>query len=129
MTTENLAPDEVAAVQKCEGAYNKLRDELAKVIVGQNEEATPLLISVREARPDLWGTSYYLGKAQLALGNAAAALPLLRTAASRAPDEAPVQYQLARALQALGRKAEAKLAFARVSRLKSKANSESILMK
>lgn len=96
---------------------------------GQNEEATPLLISVREARPDLWGTSYYLGKAQLALGNAAAALPLLRTAASRAPDEAPVQYQLARALQALGRKAEAKLAFARVSRLKSKANSESILMK
>ena len=96
---------------------------------GQNEEATPLLISVREARPDLWGTSYYLGKAQLALGNAAAALPLLKTAASRAPDEAPVQYQLARALQALGRKAEAQLAFAKVSRLQSKANSESILMK
>jgi len=29
MTTENLSPDEVAAVQKCEQAYNKLRDELA----------------------------------------------------------------------------------------------------
>lgn len=96
---------------------------------GKNEEAAPLLIAVKEARPDLWGTSYYLGKAQLAIGNAAAALPLLKTAASRAPNEAPVQYQLARALQALGRKAEAQLVFARVSRLQSKANSESILMK
>ena len=28
--------DDVAAVQQCEKAYNKLRDELSKVIVGQN---------------------------------------------------------------------------------------------
>ena len=46
MTTENLSPDEVAAVQKCEQAYNKLRDELAKVIVGQNEVIEQVLIAV-----------------------------------------------------------------------------------
>ena len=46
MTTENLSPDEVAAVQKCEQAYNKLRDELAKVIVGQNEVIEQVLIAI-----------------------------------------------------------------------------------
>ena len=46
MSTENLAPDEVAAVQKCEGAYNRLRDELAKVIVGQNEVIEQVLIAI-----------------------------------------------------------------------------------
>src|SRR5262245_7081399 len=46
MTTENLSPDEVAAVQKCEQAYNKLRDELAKVIVGQSEVIEQVLIAM-----------------------------------------------------------------------------------
>ena len=46
MTTDNLSPDDVAAVQKCEQAYNKLRDELAKVIVGQNEVIEQVLIAV-----------------------------------------------------------------------------------
>ena len=46
MTTENLAADEVAAVQKCEGAYNTLRDELAKVIVGQNDVIEQVLIAI-----------------------------------------------------------------------------------
>ena len=46
MTTENLSPDEVAAVQKCEQAYNKLRDELAKVIVGQNDVIEQVLIAM-----------------------------------------------------------------------------------
>ena len=46
MTTENLSVDDVAAVQKCEQAYNKLRDELAKVIVGQNEVIEQVLIAV-----------------------------------------------------------------------------------
>src|SRR5436190_8153358 len=46
MTDENLSPDEVAAVQKCEQAYNKLRDELAKVIVGQNEVIEQVLIAI-----------------------------------------------------------------------------------
>jgi len=94
----------------------------------QNDEALLLLTEVKLSRPDLWGTSYYLGKAQLALGKPNAALPLLQEAARRAPKESPVQYQLARAYQALGRRAEAAQAFARVARLKSKANSESILM-
>ena len=94
----------------------------------QNDEALLLLTEVKLSRPDLWGTSYYLGKAQLALGKPNAALPLLQEAARRAPKESPVQYQLARAYHALGRRAEAAQAFARVARLKSKANSESILM-
>ena len=46
MTTENLTPDDVAAVQKCESAYNKLRDELAKVIVGQNDVIEQVLIAI-----------------------------------------------------------------------------------
>ncbi|MFN8938536.1 MAG: tetratricopeptide repeat protein, partial [Acidobacteriota bacterium] len=75
------------------------------------------------------GTSYYLGKGKLALGEAGAALPLLEQAARRAPGEAAVQYQLARALNALGRKGEAAAAFARVARLRAAANAESIVMK
>jgi protein O-GlcNAc transferase len=93
------------------------------------DEAAPLLKAVSEARPDLWGTHYYLGKAQLALGHAAEALPLLQRAASRAPNESAVQYQLARALQSLGRKAEAQQAFAKVAKLKTAANVETIMMK
>ena len=49
--------------------------------------------------------------------------------AARAPSESAVQYQLARTLQALGRKAEAQQVFARVARLKVRANSETIVMK
>jgi Flp pilus assembly protein TadD len=99
--------------------------------VQQNEPkpAVPLLEAVATSRPDLWGTHYYLGKAQMLLGNAKAALPLLDTAAQRAPGEAPVHYQRARALQSLGRAAEAKQAFARVAQLQRQANSESIVMK
>ena len=96
---------------------------------GRYEEAAPLLRAVADSRPDLWGTHYYLGKAQLALGHATAALPLLQRAAARAPSESAVQYQLARTLQALGRKAEAQQVFARVARLKARANSETIVMK
>ncbi len=95
----------------------------------RNEESLSLLTDVRSSRPDLWGTSYYLGKAQLALGKAALALPLLLEAARRATNESPVQYQLARAYQALGRKTEAAQAFASVARLKAQANSETILMR
>ncbi len=95
----------------------------------RNDESLILLTAVKSSRPDLWGTSYYLGKAQLALGKPALALPLLIEAAHRAPNESPVQYQLARAYQGLGRKTEAAQAFARVARLKAQANSETILMR
>src|ERR1700761_3663293 len=37
---------DVAAVQRCEAAYNRIRDELAKVIVGQNEVIEQVLIAV-----------------------------------------------------------------------------------
>ena len=46
LATLGSSPDEVAAVQKCEQAYNKLRDELAKVIVGQNEVIEQVLIAI-----------------------------------------------------------------------------------
>jgi len=44
--SEDLPQDDVAAVQKCEQAYNKIRDELSKVIVGQDEVIEQVLIAV-----------------------------------------------------------------------------------
>jgi MoxR-like ATPase len=44
--SDPLPPDDVAAVSRCEQAYNRLRDELAKVIVGQNEVIEQVLIAV-----------------------------------------------------------------------------------
>src|SRR5687767_15099992 len=38
--------DDVAAVQRCEKAYNQIRDELSKVIVGQNEVIEQVLIAI-----------------------------------------------------------------------------------
>src|ERR1051325_9946313 len=43
---EPLRPDDVAAVQRCEQAYNRIRDELSKVIVGQNEVIEQVLIAI-----------------------------------------------------------------------------------
>ncbi|HUQ73063.1 MAG TPA: MoxR family ATPase [Planctomycetaceae bacterium] len=44
--TESPSQDDVAAVQRCEQAYNRLRDELAKVIVGQADVIEQVLIAV-----------------------------------------------------------------------------------
>src|SRR6187455_839573 len=38
--------DDVAAVQRCEQAYNRIRDELSKVIVGQNEVIEQVLVAL-----------------------------------------------------------------------------------
>ncbi|MCA9268113.1 MAG: MoxR family ATPase [Planctomycetales bacterium] len=46
MSDANISPSDVAAVQKCEQAYNKLRDELAKVIVGQNAVIEQVLVAM-----------------------------------------------------------------------------------
>jgi MoxR-like ATPase len=43
---ENVSPDDVAAVQRCEKAYNRIRDELSKVIVGQDEVIEQVLIAI-----------------------------------------------------------------------------------
>jgi len=43
---DNVAPDDVAAVQRCEQAYNRIRDELSKVIVGQDEVIEQVLIAI-----------------------------------------------------------------------------------
>jgi len=44
--TDQTSPDDVAAVQRCEQAYNRLRDELAKVIVGQNDVIEQVLVAI-----------------------------------------------------------------------------------
>src|SRR6187551_2910743 len=44
--SETLPADDVAAVQRCEQAYNRIRDELAKVIVGQDEVIEQVLIAI-----------------------------------------------------------------------------------
>ena len=46
MTTDETDVDEVAAVEKCAQAYQTLRAELAKVIVGQNDVIEQVLIAV-----------------------------------------------------------------------------------
>ncbi len=38
--------DDVTAVQRCEQAYIRIRDELAKVIVGQDEVIEQVLVAV-----------------------------------------------------------------------------------
>jgi tetratricopeptide (TPR) repeat protein len=96
---------------------------------GQHAEGAPLLETVMAARPKLWGTHYYLGKAKLALNQPRAAIPLLAQAAKLSPNEAPVQYQLARAYQAAGRMLEAKQAFARVQKLQQQAQPEPLVLR
>ncbi|MCA9116460.1 MAG: MoxR family ATPase [Planctomycetaceae bacterium] len=43
---DNLSPDDLAAVQQCEQACNRIRDELARVIVGQDEVIEQVLIAI-----------------------------------------------------------------------------------
>jgi MoxR-like ATPase len=38
--------DDVAAVQKCEQAYNRIRDEISKVIIGQDEVVEQVLVAI-----------------------------------------------------------------------------------
>ena len=42
----DASPDDVAAVQRCEQAYNRIRDEVAKAIVGQHEVIEQTLIAI-----------------------------------------------------------------------------------
>ena len=44
--TDQVPPDDVAAVQQCERAYNRIRDELSKVIVGQDEVLEQVLVAI-----------------------------------------------------------------------------------
>ena len=46
MADPTLSADDVAVVARCEQAYNRIRDELAKVIVGQSEVIEQVLIAV-----------------------------------------------------------------------------------
>jgi MoxR-like ATPase len=46
LMTDTTHPDDIASVQKCEQAYNRVRDELSKVIVGQNDVIEQVLIAM-----------------------------------------------------------------------------------
>jgi MoxR-like ATPase len=41
-----IHPDDVAAVQRCEQAYGRIRDELSKVIIGQNDVIEQVLVAM-----------------------------------------------------------------------------------
>src|SRR6202012_1266142 len=44
--SDNVSPDDVAAVPRCEKAYNRIRAEIPKVIVGQNEVIEQVLVAI-----------------------------------------------------------------------------------
>ena len=46
MAEDKVPAKDVAAVKKCEEAYNKVRDELSKVIVGQDEVIEQVLVAM-----------------------------------------------------------------------------------
>ncbi|MFI4876310.1 MAG: AAA family ATPase [Blastopirellula sp. JB062] len=46
MSSEPISQEDVAAVQRCEQAYGRIRDELSKVIVGQNEVVEQVLVAM-----------------------------------------------------------------------------------
>ena len=46
MTTENIAPDDLAAVEACQASFEKMRTELAEVIVGQDEVIEQVLVAI-----------------------------------------------------------------------------------
>jgi len=46
MTTDNIPPDDLAAVERCKASYDKIRKELARVIVGQNEVVEQVLVAI-----------------------------------------------------------------------------------
>src|SRR6266581_3504386 len=46
MTTDDCQPNDIAAIQRCQAAYQRLRDELAKVIIGQNDVIEQVLIAM-----------------------------------------------------------------------------------
>ena len=46
MAIAEFASDDVAAVERCQAAYQRLRDELSKVIIGQSETIEQVLIAM-----------------------------------------------------------------------------------
>src|SRR5205809_5297216 len=46
MSDQPLSENDVAAVQRCEKTYNRIRDELSKVIIGQNDVIEQVLVAI-----------------------------------------------------------------------------------
>src|ERR1700681_4344584 len=46
MSDQPMSENDVAAVQRCEKMYNRIRDELSKVIVGQNDVIEQVLVAL-----------------------------------------------------------------------------------
>jgi tetratricopeptide (TPR) repeat protein len=87
-------------------------------------EGVSLLQQVQQARPDFWGSYYYLGKAALSRPDAAEAVPLLRKAAELRPDDASVLYVLARALKAAGKSEASEQISRRLEQMRARTRDE-----
>ena len=46
MTTERLSQDDLAAVQRCQESYDRMREELSKVIIGQEKVIEQVLVAI-----------------------------------------------------------------------------------
>jgi MoxR-like ATPase len=46
MTTERLSQDDLAAVARCKESYDRIREELAKVIIGQDKVVEQVLVAI-----------------------------------------------------------------------------------
>src|SRR5512140_2911564 len=46
MTTNNIPPDDLAAVERCRASYDQIRKELSEVIVGQNDVIEQVLVAI-----------------------------------------------------------------------------------
>ncbi|MEE8452437.1 MAG: AAA family ATPase, partial [Thermoguttaceae bacterium] len=46
MTTDNLPPDDLAAVAQCKESFERIRNELASVIIGQSDVIEQVLIAI-----------------------------------------------------------------------------------
>jgi MoxR-like ATPase len=46
MTTENVPPDDLAAVEQCKKAYDRMRTQLSQVIVGQGDVIEQVLMAI-----------------------------------------------------------------------------------
>ena len=57
-----LSGDEVKALEKLSEAYRSVRQELSKVIVGQNEVIEQLMIAIFRSRPLSAGRRSWIGQ-------------------------------------------------------------------
>lgn len=93
------------------------------VLEGRISDGIPRLEKARAARPDFWGSYYYLGRARLQLQDPHEAVKLLERAAELNSEEQSVFFQLSRALKLAGRDADSQRARERFTALMNRQRS------